>query len=353
MAQTLTLQQIADALGTACEGDPAIEISMVASIEAAGPTNVTFAVDDRRLALLAGSRAAAAIVPEGASVPAGMAALRTPHPEMAMATVLSLFAEEEDRPPTGIHPTAIIDPTATVGEAVAVGPYVLVGPGAMVGDRVVLAANVSVGRAAILGADSVLLHGVVIGRRCRIGRRCQIGANTVIGGPGFGFYRRDGQWRRVPHIGTVEIGDDVEIGACACVDRAKFGATRIGDGTKLDNLVQIAHNVQLGREVRIAAMAGVAGSAVVGDNTVMGGHSGIGDNITIGRNTQVGAYSAVTRSVAGGEAICGIYLTQPVRQHMRTLTACQSVPQLRKQVKELQARLDALEAHTNDDPSSR
>ncbi|NLF32961.1 MAG: UDP-3-O-(3-hydroxymyristoyl)glucosamine N-acyltransferase [Planctomycetes bacterium] len=353
MAKTLTLQQIADALGIACQGDPQAVISTVASIEAAGPTDVTFAVDERRLALLCGSRAAAAIVPRGASVPEGMVALPADHPEAALATVLGLLAEEEDLPPAGIHPTAIIDPGASVGEDVAIGPYVLVGPGATVGDRVVLAAGVSIGREAAVGDDSVLLQGAVVGHHCRLGRRCRLGPNAVIGGQGFGFYRRDGQWRRVPHIGTVQIGDDVEIGACSCVDRAKFGATRIADGTKLDNLVQIAHNVQLGREVRAAALVGVAGSTVIGDNVVLAGHVGVGDNITIGKDTQVGAYSAVTQSAAGGEAICGIYLTQPIYQHMRTLTACQSVPQLRKQVKELQARLDALESRTDDDPADR
>jgi len=353
MAQTLTLQQIADALGIACEGDPEVAISTVASIDAAGPTDVTFAVDERRLAHLAESRAAAAIVPQGAKVPAGMVALRTDHPEAAVATVLGLLAEEEDLPPVGVHPTATVDPSADVGRDVTIGPYVVVGPEAVLGDRVILAARVSVGRGAAIGDDSVLLDGAVVYRRCRIGRRCRLGPNAVIGADGFGFYQRDGQWHRVPHIGTVEIGDDVEIGACACVDRAKFGATRIGDGTKLDNLIQIGHNAQLGRQVRAAALSGVAGSAVVGDNVVLGGHAGVGDNVRVGDDTQVGGYSAVTRNVAGGQAICGIYLTQPVHRHMRTLTACQSVPQLRKQVKELQARLDALEARTDDDPPGR
>ncbi|NQU74979.1 MAG: UDP-3-O-(3-hydroxymyristoyl)glucosamine N-acyltransferase, partial [Planctomycetes bacterium] len=259
----------------------------------------------------------------------------------------ALLADPEDLPPEGVHPSAVVDATALLGSGVAVGPHAVVGAGATLGDNVVVCANVYVGADAVIGDGSVLMPGVVVSRRCRIGRRCRLHANAVIGADGFGYYFRDGAYHKIPHIGTVEIGDDVEIGACSCVDRAKFGATRIGDGTKIDNLVQIAHNVQIGKGVILAGLVGVAGSSKLGDYVVLGGHAGIRDNITVGDEVRVAAYSAVLQDVPPGQTIGGIPAFDE-RQCVRVYHLQQKLPELKKQLEQLQARVNGLENATKD-----
>jgi len=351
-AMSLTVERIAEAIGATVDGDGATVIRGVASIETAEPGELTFAVDERRIGLLADSKAAAVLVASATDVPDGLAALRVDDPEAAMAAVLALLAPPEDTPVAGIHPTAVIDATATLGANVAIGPHVAIGKDVTLGDRVALAANVSVGAGSVIGDDTILFPGVVVRHGCRIGRRCRIHPNAVIGADGFGYYHRGGVHHKVPHIGVVRIGDDVEIGACACVDRAKFGATVIGDGAKIDNLVQIAHNVTVGQGVLAAALVGIAGSTKIGNYVVLGGHTGVRDNISIGDGAQVAAYAAVARDVEPGAAMSGIPAI-PLRTHRRAMILYPRLPELSRQIHQLQARLDALENETDNTGSDR
>jgi len=338
----LTVDRIAEAIGADVDGDGGATIRGIASIESAGPEDLTFALDKRRADRLADCAAGAALVEESAEVPAGMTALRVADPQAALAKVLGLMAPPDDLPAPGAHPTAVIDPEAALGADVAIGPHAVIGAGATLGDRVVLAANVSVGAGASLGDDTVLYPGVVVRRGCRIGRRCRVHPNAVIGADGFGYYHDDGVHHKVPHAGTVVVGDDVEIGACTCIDRAKFGATVIGDGSKIDNLVQIAHNVQLGRGVLAASLVGVAGSTRIGDYVMLGGHVGIRDNISIGDGARIGAFSGVAQDVEPRAAMRG-NIALPIQQSLRAHKVYARLPELWRQFRQLQARVDALE----------
>ena len=200
-----------------------------------------------------------------------------------------------------------------------------------------------VGAGATLGRDVVLLEGAVVRYGCVLGDRVRIGSNSVIGYDGFGYYHLDGVHHKIPHAGNVVIEDDVEIGACSCVDRAKFGSTRICAGAKIDNLVQIAHNVHIGPGCLLAGHSGVAGSTKLGAYVVMGGHSGVRDNVSVGSGVRIAACSGVAADVPDGEAMAGTPAL-PAREEMRIMKAGKKLPDLLKRVKDLEARLKAIES---------
>ena len=343
-----TAEAVAGAIGATIDGDGAAQITGVAAAGATSRGDLTFAVDPRRVRQLATAPFAAAIVPTDAEAPAGATVLRTDDPEAAFARFLQLWAGKEDLPPVGVDPSAVVHPTAQVAADAAVGPGAVIGEGAAVGERVVLCANVCVGAGSTIGDETVLMPGAVVRERCTIGRRCRLHANCVIGTDGFGYYTRDGVHHRIHHAGTVEIGDDVEIGACSCVDRAKFGATRIGDGAKIDNMVQIAHNVQIGAGVLLAAQVGIAGSSRLGDYVVLGGHVGVRDNVQVGDGVRSAAFAAIARDVEAGQVVSGIPAIA-AGQQARAVKIFASLPELKKQLRRLQARVDALEDATGAD----
>ena len=346
--KSLTVADIARAIGATVEGDSAAAITGVGSIDSAVPGEVTFASDERRAQRLPQCRASAAVVKPGVPAVPGLTLLRVADPEAAFAVILGLLAPPEDLPPVGVHPSAVIAPDAEIGLDVAIGPHVVIGSGARIEDRAVLCANAFVGAGACIGQGTVLFPGVVVREYCTLGQRCRIHANAVIGADGFGYFFRNGVHHKVPHIGVVEIGSDVEIGACSCIDRAKFGATRIGDGTKIDNLVQVAHNVQIGRGVILVAGVRIGGSAIVGDYAVLGGGVGVRDNVSVGSGVRATAYSGITRNVEPGQEVGG-FPAIPVWSHLRSLQLIAKLPELKTQIKELQARLDAIEESPKND----
>ncbi|MGA2265504.1 MAG: UDP-3-O-(3-hydroxymyristoyl)glucosamine N-acyltransferase [Phycisphaerae bacterium] len=341
--RTLTVQAIAALVGGRVEGDGSVSIRDIASLETAGAGDLTFATDAKYAARLTGSKASAAIVAADAAVSAAMPLIRVDHVQAAVAKLLDHWAPPEDNPPQGIHPSALVAVGAQVADTAAVGPGVTIGRGAKIGSGSVLRAGVFVGETAVVGRDCLLAEGAVLGARCVLGDRVIIGPNSVIGWDGFGYYFADGTHHKIPHIGHVEIGDDVEIGACACVDRAKFGVTRIGAGTKIDNLVQIAHNVQIGRHCILAALVGVAGSARLGDGVILMGHVGIRDNITLGDGVTCAAFSAVAGDVEAGQTVAGIP-ARDAREVMRIVQAWPKLPDLLKRVRELESRIGGLES---------
>ncbi len=324
----MTLNDVAAALDASLdvrvEGDGGMAIlRAVHPTEATGPGDLALAMDKTLLALLPGSKARAAVVADGAAVPDGLEGwIIVKRPRYAMAGLMDVFEKPVHREP-GAHPLAFVAPDASLGADVSVGPFAYVGPGASLGDGVVVLPHATVGAGARVG-DGTLIHpGARIGERVEIGQRCIIHPNAVVGADGFSFVtpepgsvetaKATGKVgatnvviRRVNSIGTVILGDEVEIGAAATIDRGTMTATRIGSGTKIDNLVQIGHNVQVGSNCMLCGHVGVAGSVVIGDRVVLAGKVGVADHVTIGHDVVVGAYSGVGTDIPPRSVYLGI-----------------------------------------------
>jgi len=338
----VTLADLARALACRLEGDGSIEISRVAGIEDAGPGDLTFLANPKYASKLAATRASAVIADD--SVPsAPCAILRTAQPYLVFANAVALLMSAARMAP-GISPLASVDPTAELGGDVAIAPFVVVGPRARVGARTVVHAHVAIGAGATIGVDCVLHAHVSIREDVVIGDRVVVQDAAVIGSDGFGFARRpDGTHQKIPQVGRIVIEDDVEIGAHAAVDRPAIGETRIGSGTKIDNLVQIAHGVRIGRNALLAAQVGIAGSTVLDDDVMMAGQSGVTGHVHLGRGAKVGAKSAVTKDVAAGHHVAGVPAGD-VEEWREATVLVRRLPELRKAVADLEMRLAALEA---------
>lgn len=343
----LTTAELRDLLDAELRGSGSVEITWLNTISDAKPCELTFARDTANARLLAGSKAGAAIVSKSVAheAPVSLCVLVVDDADRALITVLERFASmnpSDQLQPIGVHPSAIVDNSATLGEGVSVGPGCTVGPGACLGDGTALVARVSLGRDVSIGRGCVLRPGVVIEARCRVGDGCTIHAGTVIGADGFGYRPApDGNGLiKVPHLGGVRIGNDVEIGANCTIDRGKFGDTVIGDGTKLDNLVQVGHNTQIGRCCVLCGQVGVGGSVTLGDGVVMGGQAGARDNISFGAGARLGGKSGAARSISAGEGWAGNPAV-PVRQHLRQTSI---LGRAELMFDELFSRLEALEA---------
>jgi UDP-3-O-[3-hydroxymyristoyl] glucosamine N-acyltransferase len=308
----LTLGELVARVGGALvAGDAAAVLSGVATLDDAGPGELSFitrtAMGDRLLA----SGAAAVLAGRDVELPADLrpdlAVVRVDDAELAMADALDAFAPAPDRPAAGVHPAAVVDPTATLGAGVAIGPMVTVGPRAVIGAGVVLHPGTHIGADAVIGDGSELGPNATVGARCEVGRICRLHAGVVIGTDGFNYRpRADGRGlRRITHVGNVVLGDDVELGAGTCVDRGKFGSTRIGDGSKLDNLVQVGHNAVIGRSVVLVAGVMIGGSVELGDGVQVAGQAAVRDHVKVGAMARIGGLSAVTRDVPAGGSVLG------------------------------------------------
>lgn len=341
---TKTLAQIAELLGLpAPAGADARSITGLAGLRDATDTQLSYISSDQFLKELEGSNAAALIVQKRVKLPEGVrqATLIVDDAELAIARILDLFAPPVPRPPVGIDSSARVHPTATLADGVAIGPFVYVGANARVGRNCVLHPGVCVGDDVTLGESCELFPNVVVRERCTLGSRVILHAGAVIGTDGFG-YRWDGaKHAKVPQIGTVVIGDDVEIGSCACVDRAKFGATRIGRGSKIDNLVQIAHNCEVGDHCIIAGQTGLAGSVKMGRGVILGGQVAVRDHITLGDGAMAAATSGIAEDVPPKTIVSGTPAL-PHRQSLREQGALRQLPALRDRVRELEQQLEAI-----------
>lgn len=286
----------------------------------------------------AGSRASAALVSKGVEVPghdpSRRALIIVENADLAMAHVLGMFEPKLHQPGPGVHPSAVVDPSAQLGQGACIGPFCVVGPRARIGDGAVLMARVTVGADVKIGPLTTMHPGVVIYDRCVIGAKCILHGNVVIGADGFG-YLPDPQGRgllKIPHVGLVEIGNAVEIGACSCIDRGKFGATTIGDGTKIDNHVQIGHNARIGRACIICGMCGIAGSVVLEDGVILAGSVGVIDGKRIGARATVSAKSGVMDDIPAGETWFGTP-AGPHKDQMRSYVALRQLSKFLREVK--------------------
>lgn len=336
----VTSGQVAAMLGAELVGSAQIRLTGIRGLEQATPTDLAFIRSASFAQRWAGSRAGAALVTRGVNVPghdtATRALLVVPDADLAMLKLLEAFVPRPVRPAAGVHPSAVIDPSASIAPDACIGPQCVIGPRTTIGEGTVLHAGVMLGAAVRIGDRCVLYPGVVVYDRCEIGTRTTLHARVVIGADGFG-YRPDPSGSgvlKVPHAGIVRIGNDVEIGAGSCIDRATFDATVIGDGTKIDNLVQIAHNCRIGRACLICGMCGMAGSVTVGDGVTIGGCCGIGDGLTIGSGATLGAKSGLMHDLPAGEAWLG-YPAQPAREQLRTWSSVRSLPDLVRRLKKI------------------
>ena len=346
----MTLRTIAEFVGGTVEGDEELQVGSIGSLDEAGDGDLTYAINEHKATSLKSSKATAAIVPHGASVKTvenpQMALVRVANPEAAVATLLRRTGGPEDLPAVGIHPSAVIASDAEISDNVAIGPCVVVGQRAKIGDGSVLCPGAKVGADAVVGENCVLSEGAVVRYECVVGDRVRIGSNSVIGYDGFGYYYEDGVHHKIPHPGNVVIEDDVELGACTCVDRSKWGSTRIGAGTKIDNLVQIAHYVQVGPGCLLASQAGVAGSSKLGKFVVLGGSSGVRDNISIGDGTKLGAASNLAQSAGPGELLLGTP-AKDAKNALREVLGISKLPDMIKRVKKLEKKISELESKGN------
>lgn len=331
-----TLAELAARIGGSTVGDAEIPITRIVAIGEAGPHTLTFATDQRYLRAALASRAAAVIVDERLRDEAGTGKplLIVPSARVALAQLLASFLPPRPRGPER-HPSAVVDPTARIGAEVVIGPLVFVGPRAVIGDRVTLEAGAIVAADAQVGDDGWLRPRATLLERCIAGKRVVLQAGCVVGGDGFGYVPVDNALLKIPQIGIVELGDDVEVGCNTCIDRAQTGRTYIGAGTKLDNLIQVGHNVEIGRSTVIAAQTAVAGSARIGDGVQIGGQSAINNHISVGSLAKVAGASRVWESVEPGAVVSG----DPAQDHrteLRKKIHLKNLPKLADRVSALE-----------------
>ena len=333
----MKLGELASRLGAELRGDADLEITGVKGIEEAGPSEITF-VANPKYAGLARKTAAAAVLVEPEFPEIAAATLRIKNPYHAFSRALGVFYQPPTYPP-GIHPSALIDPTAEVGSGAHIGAYVVIGPDVKLGANATLLPHVVLYPGVKAGSRFFAHAHAVVREGCELGDDVTLENGAVVGADGFGFSKNDqGQWQKIPQSGPVRIGDRVDIQANACVDRATVGATEIGDGSKIDNLVQIGHGSRVGKDTLVCAQTGLAGSSVIGNNVILAGQTGIAGHLTVGDGVILTAQSAVSHDVPAGKIISGSPGFDN-RIWLRAVAIFQRLPELLKRLDRLEKRV--------------
>lgn len=333
-----TLEELALLVEGQLHGDPTTRITGVADPADAGPGDLVFLLEPKYAAATLVSRSAAIVTGQPLEDPRPQIVVK--RPRVAMARILTRFMPPS--PYLGHHPTAVVHPGAEVDPTAALGPYVTVGAGARVGARTVLHAGVAVGRNVEVGEDCLLHPHVVLYDGVRLGHRVILHAGTVVGSDGYGFTPDErGRHLKIPQLGNVVLGDDVETGANVAIDRGTFGSTVIGRGTKLDNLVHVGHNDQIGEDVLIVSQTGLSGSVTVGDRVTIAGQVGVAGHLTIGADTWVLARAGVTKDIPPKSFVSG-FPARPHREELRRQGALGQTDVLKREVQALREELAAL-----------
>jgi UDP-3-O-[3-hydroxymyristoyl] glucosamine N-acyltransferase len=330
-----TLGEIASRIGGQVRGDAARPVSGIKPLDQAGPDDLSFVAHARYRRAAAASRAAGLIAGDEHVAP-GRNLILVEQPYAALAVVMGLFHAPE-RPAPGISPLALFGEGTTLGRDVSIGPYVVAGRNCRIGDRAALLPGVVLGDGVAIGEDSVLHPGVVVYGGSILGARVVVHASSVIGSDGFGYAEEASGRVKIPQVGNVIVGDDVEIGASVTIDRATFGSTVVGRGTKIDNLVQIAHNVTIGEESILVAQSGVAGSTRLGRAVILAGQAGVAGHLEIGDRSVVGAKSAVLQDLAAGSFVVG-HPAVDHREWKRSQAALRRLPELMRAVARLESK---------------
>lgn len=334
-----TLKELAGLVGGAVLGDGSVAIRGISGMDEAGPGDITFLANPRYTPKLRTTRASAVIIRDPALAPP-IPAIVVSNPDFAFVKIAEAFADPRAERRRGIHPSAIVGSRVSLGRDVAIGPHCVVEDGASIGDRTVLEAQVFVGRDATIGRDCLLYPQVSVRERCVLGDRVILHCGAVVGADGFGYVTVNGAHLKIPQNGIAVLEDDVELGANTAVDRARFGQTLIRKGTKIDNLVQVAHGVQIGEHCLIASQVGFSGSGKVGHHVVVGGQVGFAGHIQVGDLTMIGGQAGVTKSLPPKSVVDGTP-ARPIQQHLRNLATLHRLPEA---LREMKKRIEALES---------
>jgi UDP-3-O-[3-hydroxymyristoyl] glucosamine N-acyltransferase len=341
----LSIAQLAHVCGGELEGEPGRQITGANALDEATSSELSFVANRKAAERAAASQAGCLLVPTSFDRPSGSAwsLIRVTDPRQAF--VLALAALYPPKPfSESVHLTALVSESATIANGCHIGAYVTIGDNVTIGQGCFIGNGCVIGDHVNIGDDCKLYANVTLYERVRIGSRSVLHSGCVLGGDGFGFTLSGDHYEKFPQVGTVEIGNDVEIGANSCVDRAALGVTRIGDGTKLDNLVHVAHNCRIGKHVVIAAQAGFSGSVEIGDYAAIGGQAGVGEKASIAAKAIIGGKAGVLTSqkVPAGEPVWGIP-ARPLRQHLKGLAHVARLSAYRDQISELKRKVQALE----------
>jgi len=340
VTRVFRLADLASHLGAEVVGDPAHEIRGVRPLGTARRDDLSFLHNPKYVEEARSSEAGAILVLDPAALP-GRNLLVSPEPYLALAHALELF-HPTLRPEAGVHPTAVVAEDVVLGDGSSIGHLVSVGPGSRIGERSVVGPGSVLGRGVVVGDDCEVHPRVVVEDGCQIGDRCIIHSGTVIGADGFGFATVSGVHHKVPQVGIVVLEDDVEVGANVCIDRAALGETRIGKGTKIDNLVQIAHNVAIGEHCLLVSQVGISGSTRIGHHTVFAGQAACTGHLDIGSGVVLSARAVATKDVPDGETLSG-FPGRPHGEWLKTNANLLRLGGLRQKVKDLERRLAELE----------
>jgi len=335
-----TLRELAELVDGRVEGDPSTEITGVAPLEVAQQGDITYIKSVKYRPLLETTRASAVITPPHV-ISDKKSLVWAENPQLAFARTLALYHHKPYQA-TGIHGTACISHTAGMGDDVSIGPFVVIGENVAVGDRVAIHSGVFIGDNSIVGDDSVIYPNVCIYEGTTVGRRVILHSGVVVGSDGFGYVKDGDTHFKIPQVGGVTIGDDVEIGANSTIDRATIGQTVIKRGVKIDNLVQVAHNVAIGENSVIVAQVGIAGSTRVGRNVILAGQVGVADHIEIGDNAIVGAQAGVGKSISPNQVVQGSP-SMPHKDFLRSSLLIPRLPHIKRTLDELVRRIKQLE----------
>jgi UDP-3-O-[3-hydroxymyristoyl] glucosamine N-acyltransferase len=345
MANQVTLGELATLVGGTLTGDSTIPIRAVNGIEEAGPGEITFLANPKYASLLRSTKASAVIVSRGVAAP--IPSIAVSNPDLAFGLVATRINGASSKPAPGTHPTAVVAGDAVIGRDVSIGAHAVIETGASIGAGTVLHAQTYLGQGAKIGPDCLLYPQVVVREYCELGARVILHSGAVIGSDGFGYATDKGVHHKIPQVGIVVLGDDVEVGANVTIDRARFGKTAIGRGTKIDNLVQIGHNVVTGVSCLLVAQSGVSGSTKLGNHVVLAGQAGLIGHLDMGDGAIITAQSGVTKDVPPGGVVSGSPASDRTT-HLKELAslgklpeALQEIRRLRKEIEELRMKLAA------------
>jgi UDP-3-O-[3-hydroxymyristoyl] glucosamine N-acyltransferase len=337
-----TLKEIAKFIDGVVVGDDSVVITGVAGIKEACEGDITFLANPKYFPLIDKTRASAIVTSQDIGT-RDKPIIQVENPSLAFAKIVASFAPAEVTHPKGVHPSVILGKNVSLGKNTAVAAYTVIEDDVSIGDNTVIYAGCFIGHRTTIGSNTLIYPNVSIRERTTIGCRAIIHSGTVIGSDGFGFVTIKGKHHKIPQTGTVEIGDDVEIGANVTIDRARFDKTIVGNGTKIDNLVQIAHNVVIGENSIIVAQAGISGSTTIGKDVTLAGQAGLVGHITIGDGAVVAAQAGVTKSVPPNTLVSG-YPAKPHDIAKRVNACLQNLPRLYNEVAKLKKKIEELEA---------